>query len=133
MRKGSGVRRPRGSALRRGPDKGGVGQNFPPRIPGVRVAYVGGRFEAVRDVHLYWQSRGTAFLHYAPESGQGSAALSRILDRADIVFHSAQSIGAELQQHLIAFCERWEKPLIPVHETSLSGLKEALGTWSPLA
>src|SRR5262245_20907810 len=99
---------------------------FPSRIPGMRIAYVSGRAEGVKDIEVYWQSRGAIFMH-CPVGGEAEATgLNPILNLADIVFHSAGDTSPEMHKHLLAFCERAEKPLITLNESSLSGLTEAL-------
>jgi hypothetical protein len=99
----------------------------------VRIAYVGGHSHAVGEIEVYWQSRGAIFMHCALNADGQAADLSAILKRADVVFHSLEGIGAETRRYLMAFCERAEKPLIPLAESSLAGLRDALGTWCPLA
>jgi len=128
---GSGMPRKRRSVPVRHVDEASR-HHFPSRIPGVRIAYVSGRSEAVRDIEVYWQSRGAIFIHCAVDGGAGATGLNPVLNRADIVFHSAEDTSPEVHRQLLAFCDRAEKPLITLHESSLSGLTEALVVWSPL-
>jgi len=127
----AGSRRKRRSAFAKDADTTSP-RYFPSRIPGVRIAHVSGRSQAVNDIEVYWQSRGAIFMHWAIEGGGGATGLDPILNDADIVFHSADDINPEMRRQLVAFCERAEKPLIALDESSLSGLAEALLAWSPL-
>ena len=72
-------------------------------------------------------------MHCALGAGGPAADLSTILKRADVVFHSLEEVSAETRRYLMAYCERAEKPLVPLAESSLAGLRDALGTWCPLA
>ena len=105
---------------------------IPTRIPGVRIAYVGGPSPAIGEMQVYWRSRGAIFMHCPLDAGEQPAELSIILKRADVVFHSLEDISAETRRYLMAYCERAEKPLVPLAESSLAGLRDALGTWCPL-
>jgi len=93
---------------------------------------VGVQSQGIGEMQIYWQSRGAVFVHCALDTIGQAAALSAILRRADVVFHSLEDIGADTRRTLMAFCERAEKPLIPLAESSLAGLRDALGTWCPL-
>jgi hypothetical protein len=84
-------------------------------------------------MQLYWQSRGAIFMHCVLDTNGQPAGLSFVLERADVVFHSPEEISAQTRRYLMASCERAEKPLIPLAESSLAGLRDALGTWCPLA
>jgi len=103
------------------------------RIPGVRIAYVAGQSQAIGEMQVYWQSRGAIFMHCALETNGQPAGLSFVLQRADVVFHSLAGVSAETRRYLMEYCERAEKPLIPLAESSLAGLGDALGTTCPLA
>lgn len=59
------------------------------------------------------------------------AGLSFVLKGADVVFHALEDISAETRRYLMASCARAEKPLIPLAESSLAGLRDALGTLVP--
>jgi len=72
-------------------------------------------------------------MHCALETNGQPAGLSFVLQRADVVFHSLAGVSAETRRYLMEYCERAEKPLIPLAESSLAGLGDALGTTCPLA
>ena len=128
------ARRRRSTLARRGAEVPDKHVPFSPtRIPGVRIAYVSGQSQAIAEMQVYWQSRGAIFMHCALDANGQPAALSCVLARADVVFHSHEDISAETRRYLMAFCERAEKPLIPLAESSLAGLRDALGSWCPLA
>jgi hypothetical protein len=94
---------------------------------------VGGQSQAIGEMQLYWQSRGAIFMHCVLDANGQPAGLSFVLERADVVFHSLEEISAETRRHLMASCERAAKPLIPLAESSLAGLRDALETWCPPA
>jgi hypothetical protein len=73
------------------------------------------------------------FRHFALDANGRPAGLSFVLKRADVVFHSLEDISAQTRRYLMPSCERLEKPLIPLAESSLAGLRDALGTCCPLA
>jgi hypothetical protein len=83
-------------------------------------------------MQVYWQSRGAIFMPCALDANGQPTRLSLILTRADVVFH-ALDVSPETRRYLMAFCERAEKPLIPLAEISLAGLRDALGSWCPLS
>jgi len=101
-------------------------------IPGVRVAYVGGGSEAVNAMAHYWQARGATFIHCAAGGRGATIDLGRNLECADVVFHAPEEVSPELRRELVSFCERAEKPLIALDQTSLSDLEAALGSWCAL-
>jgi len=110
-----------------------AGPSFPTRIPGVRIAFVGRQSDAATEMQAYWHLRGASFVHLALDGNAEATRLKSILSHADVVFHSAEDITPEIRRELMAFCERAEKPLIMLDESSLSGLTEALRAWCPLA
>src|SRR5262245_14483469 len=105
----------------------------PTAIPGVRIAHIGGSNRTVGEIRTYWRSRAATFLHHSIEEEHDQTALGAILTYADIVFHSSCKASPQTKRHLALFCERAGKPLIPLENTSLSCLKEALGAWCPIA
>ena len=109
-----------------------AGPLFPTRIPGVRIAYVGSHSEAAAEMQGYWQSRGASFVHFALDGNAEALELQTILSHADVVFHSAGDATVEFQRELMTVCERAEKPLIVLDESSLSGLTEALCACCPI-
>jgi hypothetical protein len=94
---------------------------------------VGSQSQAIAEMQVYWQSRGAIFMHCALDANGQPTGLSFVLKRADVVFPSPEDISAETRRDLLTFCERAEKPLIPLAESSLAGLGDALGTWCLLA
>ena len=107
--------------------------SHPTPIPGVRIAHIGGTNRAVGEIRTYWQSRGAIFMHHSFEKEHDQTALSSILTCADIVFHSSSDASLQTKHHVALFCERAGKPLIPLEDTSLPCLEEALGAWCPIA
>jgi len=105
----------------------------PTAIPGVRIAHIGGSNQAVGEIRTYWQSRGAVFMHHSFEVEHDHTALGSILTCADVVFHSSSDASPQTKHQIALFCERAGKPLIPLEDTSLSGLEEALGAWCPIA
>jgi len=117
----------------RSSEPGKVSQSdFPSRIPGVRIAYVGRQSDVATEMQAYWQSRGATFVHLRLDGRGEAISLKSILSDADVVFHSAEDITPEILRELRAFCERAEKPLIMLDENTLSGLTEALRAWCPI-
>jgi len=109
------------------------GPFVPTRIPGVRIAFVGRQSDAATEMQAYWHSRGATFMHLALDGSAEATRLKSILSHADFVFHSAEDITPEIRRELMAFCERAEKPLIMLDESSLSGLTEVLRACCPIA
>lgn len=103
----------------------------PARIPGVRIAYIGGRPEPIEGIRDYWEGRGAMFMHHEEERSR--VPFDQVLARADVVFYPVDCIGPEAALRLQAFCDRMEKPLIPLHNAGMSGLHRALENWCPLA
>lgn len=106
------------------------GSPAPPRIPGVRIAYIGGRQEPVARIRAYWEERGAVFMHHEEERSR--IPLDQVLARADVVFYPVGCIRRDVALRLEVSCERLEKPLIPLHNAGMSGLRRALGHWCPL-
>jgi len=72
-------------------------------------------------------------MHHSFEEEHDRTALCSILTCADIVFHSSSDSKPQTKHHIALFCERAGKPLIPLEDTSLLCLEEALGAWCPIA
>ena len=72
-------------------------------------------------------------MNHSVDEKHDHTALGFILTCADIVFHSSSDASPQTKHHLALFCERAGKPLIPLEDTSLPCLEEALGAWCPIA
>ena len=107
--------------------------SHPTAIPGVRIVHFGGRSGGIEDIRAYWLSRRAVFMHHSFEEVRDLAALDSILACADIVFLSSTDAPAQTEHYLALCCERADKPLIPLEDSSLSCLEEVLGEWCPIA
>lgn len=105
----------------------------PPRIAGIRIAYVGARPGSVACIREYWEGRGAVFMPYPGLADTSLAALERLLGHADMVFLCAGCIDERVGLRLQMYCNHTEKTLIPLHNAGLSGLRRALGSWCSLA
>ena len=105
--------------------------------PGRRFAWTeasyspvaGFTIERIRD---YWEGRGAVFMHHGCEAEPSRMPLDQLLERADIVFYPFACISPEAALRLKAFCKRIDKPLVPLHNAGMSGLRRALESWCPL-
>lgn len=88
----------------------------PPRIPGVRIACIGVPTGVLEQLRSYWEGRGAVFLHCDLLDRRHQSNLERILSLADIVFLSESYVKPELMRRLEVYCERMEKPLVPLDE-----------------
>jgi hypothetical protein len=104
----------------------------PARIPGVRIAHIGGCTAAVEPIRAYWQARGAVFMHHSLEPGEHQSRLEEVLERSHIVFHARAGANCELGRSLERYCERKSKPLILLEANSMGALAEALATSLPL-
>jgi len=102
------------------------------RIPGVRIACIGARPEALDGIRSYWEGRGAIFLSY-DTVGTTLRALDRDLDRADVIFFCVDRIDTESIMRLEVYCNQTEKALIPLQDAEMSGLGAALECLCPLA
>jgi hypothetical protein len=105
----------------------------PARIPGIRIAHIGGGSTAVEPIRAYWQARGAVFLHHSLEHDEAQSRLEEVLARSHVVFHVHAAASSELGRNLRRYCERAEKPLILLEENSVWALAKALETGLPLA
>jgi hypothetical protein len=103
------------------------------RITGVRVAHVGARPGSIEGVRRYWEERGAMLMLHPDLADTSFAALSRLFGPADVLFVCAGCLGEEAALRLKAYCDYAQKPLVPLHNAGLSGLRRALRNWSPLA
>src|SRR5262245_9300730 len=58
------------------------------RIPGVRIAHIGGRITAVEPIQAYWHARGAVFMHHSLDPAEPQGWLEEVLERSHIVFHA---------------------------------------------
>ena len=103
------------------------------RITGVRVAYIGARPGPAEGVRRYWEERGAKLMLHPDLPDTSFGALSQLLGAADVLFVWAGCIGEEATLRLKAYCDYAQKPLVPLHNAGLTGLRRALRSWSPLA
>jgi hypothetical protein len=104
----------------------------PARIPGIRVAHIGGAMGAVEEIRAYWLARGAVFLHHSLGPSEPNSRLEEILERSHIVFHARASAACELGHSLERYCERRGKPLILLEANSVAALARALTASLPL-
>jgi hypothetical protein len=105
----------------------------PARIPGVRIAHIGGRVAAVEPIRAYWQARGAVFMHHSLEPGESHSCLEEVLERSHVVFHACPGAGCELDRSLERYCDRRGKPLILLKANSVAAVADALTSSLPLA
>jgi hypothetical protein len=102
----------------------------PARIPGFRIAHIGGRSAAVEEIRAYWQARGAVFLHHEP--GVHPSRLEEVLERSHLVFHALTDANPEVGRSLERYCERRGKPLILLEADDMAALADALASSLPL-
>jgi hypothetical protein len=103
------------------------------RITGVRVAYIGARPGSIEGVRRYWEQRGATFMLHPNLPDTSIAALGRLFGSADVLFVCPGCLGEEATLRLKAYGDYAQKPVIPLHNAGLTGLRRALRSWSPLA
>ena len=74
----------------------------PARIPGVRIACIGARPEALDGIRSYWEGRSATFLSY-DTVGTTLRTLDRDLSRADVIFFCVDRV----RQALSMAIDRW--------------------------
>jgi hypothetical protein len=104
----------------------------PARVPGIRVAHIGGRAATVEPIRAYWLARGAVFMHHSLEPGEPQRRLEEILERSHIVFHARVGAGCALGRSLERYCDRRGKPLILLEANSLPAVADALAASLPL-
>jgi hypothetical protein len=121
---------------RRRPKRGSAAaetvESGPARIPGIRVAHIGGGMGAVEEIRAYWQARGAVFLHHSLGPGEPSSRLEEVLERSHVVFHARAGAACELGRSLERYCERRGKPLILLEADSVAAIASALTASLPL-
>lgn len=56
----------------------------PARIPGVRIAHIGGPSAAVEPIRAYWQARRAVFMHHGLGPAEHGSRLEEVLERSHI-------------------------------------------------
>jgi hypothetical protein len=107
-----------------------TGSSGPARIPGVRIAHIGGQADAIEPIRAYWQARGAVFMHHSLGPAGPGSRLEEVLERSHMVFHAGA--GCELGRSLERYCEQKGKPLILLEANSVAALAEALAISLPL-
>ena len=102
------------------------------RIPGVSIAYVGGRPGAVERIRDFCEKRGATFIPHDGGLEESPVRLDEMLERADVVFYPVDCISHEAAQHLKSHCKRTEKPFIPLRNASVSAFRRGIKSWCGL-
>lgn len=102
------------------------------RIPGVRIAYVGGRPGVVERIEEFCTMRGATFAHHDGGLEESPARLDQILTGADVIFYPVDCISHEAVLHVKAHCKRSETPAIPLRNASISTFRGAIRAWCGL-
>lgn len=99
------------------------------QIPGVRLAYVGGRPGPRERIRNFCQKRGATLIDHDGGLEESPVRLDQLLERADVVFYPVDCISHEAAQHLKSHCKRTEKPFIPLRNSSISEFRRAIKSW----
>ncbi|HEX7073410.1 MAG TPA: DUF2325 domain-containing protein [Hyphomicrobiaceae bacterium] len=99
------------------------------QIPGVRLAYVGGRPGSRERIREFCEKRGATLIDHDGGLEESPVRLDQLLERADVVFYPVDCISHEAAQHLKSHCKRAEKPFIPLRNSSISEFRRALKSW----
>lgn len=96
----------------------------PVRVPGIRIAHVGGAPEAIAEIQAYWRARSAVFAHHSGKR-EDAHLLEPVVHSAHVVFLS-ERVSREIEMQLDDYIARTDTPLILLERDTVAGVSTAL-------